>query len=150
MRRQHNFVLTMEELEQELCDHVLGHVFALTYDHGCCNDTPFFFQVMGWHALRPRPVIPTRVSVWARPLHSCQAQPLRPAWRTLCEADPRPSEPSRLPAAGWLPCSIFHTLDPDTGQARHTLCHDSHMYRPRSEWMLPNYVFKLTPSGIYL
>ncbi len=154
-RRSHHFVLTMEELEQELCDHVLGHVFALTYggdsvlNAGQCQ--VFFFQVMGW----PDPATlysmpPLRLQVYARPL-DCQApQCERPLWRQVPENEvvARPSGPCHRPQPGWFPCTVYRALDGDTGQAQHMLYYDKRVYRPRSEWMLPNYLFKLTQSGV--
>lgn len=146
---QSHYVLTMEQLQQEMCDHVLGHVFGVTHGVNMPDFSLSFFQVMGWPDFMHGTVPPHRVAVYARPV-PCLNDPQRPFWLRIPDESvlPRPSEPKQMNEPGWFPCVIQRNLDPETGQANHVLYYDRRMYRPRTQWMLPGYVFQLTTDGL--
>lgn len=133
---------TADELHQELCDHVLGHVFGLVPGEKATQ--PLFCQVVGWPRGTALCVTPM-LYVYVRPVQH-RVLAVRPLWCSVVEetVQPRPLEPSYELGPDGLLCMLKRIVKRELGLTRYELCYDQCLYEPCPQWLVPGHVFSLS------
>ena len=134
------------ELYQELCDHVLGHVFGIA--EGCADGGPLFCQVMGWPEVTTRGLIST-LCVYARAVPHDTVKYNRTIYYRIPDGavQPRPWTPAHsMQCNDWMVCVLKRRIDHGMDLTAYELCFKRGTYIPRSEWLVPGHLFGVTGS----